>query len=598
MVKTSLNLPFSPFANSGPPAFVTPVLHFMALVVLAACALPTPTHAQTDTGTQLPCPVRTDVNITGDFRNAARCSLFATVLISSAGTFLNQDVGLILVGDDHQPPAFFGTLFNSGSFANRGSIIVEPSVGVLVNTGTLNNYLGFLTNFNTTINSGTLLNGGGGFLDNRAGGTFSNFGILTNSDSVSNPGASLNNSGTMTNEVGGTLTNFVGGFVVNHSGGVFDNNGQMNNDLGATITNQTGGTMNNQYVLENFGTINNALGAMLNNTFVLNNDGGATLTNNGMFNNSTLFVNYSAVTNSGSLLNQGTGTVINLGTVNNSGGLGNSGNFQIGSGGVVNNTGGIGNTQGGAFSVLNGGILNNSGTLINDFTSTFAAAAGSSVVNTGNMLLAGTTVNIGGNLRNDGSIILMPGPVLGDPPIFIPAPNLLITSTGMLSGTGVVGGGVENQGTMRPGDSLGTFTINGIYMQDAQGILDILLGGMGAGEFGQLIVNGDAVLGGTLDVELFADFDPESGDIFEILTGHISGAFANVLFPTLSEGLFFKLDQEANGIFLDVLGTNTGGGAGEGGGGTSVPEPGTGVFLLSAIVIAFAGARLRKGRLP
>ena len=178
------------------------------------------------------------------------------------------------------------------------------------------------------------------------------------------------------------------------------------------------------------------------------------------------------------------------------------------------------------------------------------------------MSLAGPSVNIGGNLRNDGSIILVPGPPFGDPPISTPAPNLLVTSTGTLSGTGSVTGVVENQGTMRPGDSPGTFTINGTYKQDAQGTLDILLGGTGAGQFGQLIVNGNAVLDGTLDVELFGGFDPESGDIFEILSGNISGAFANVLFPMLSDGLFFKLDQEKNAVFLDVL-SGTGGGGEE-----------------------------------
>ena len=72
-------------------------------------------------------------------------------------------------------------------------------------------------------------------------------------------------------------------------------------------------------------------------------------------------------------------------------------------------------------------------------------------------------------------------------------------------------------------------------------------------------MNGNAQLGGTLDVELFAGFDPAAGEIFKILSGNISGAFADVLFPTLGDGLFFKLDQEANGIFLDVL-AGTGGG--------------------------------------
>ena len=566
-------------------------LRLSTLAMFFCCIGPAPAHAQTDTGTQLPCPVMTGVNLTGDYRNNARCNLNAAVQVSTSGTFLNQDDGTILVGDDHQPPVFFGALVNVGKFTNNGSIIVEPTTGVFDNAGTFRNGLGRMTNFNTAINGGTLINAGGGFLDNRAGGTFSNFGTLTNSDPLLNPGTLIENSGTMTNEAGGTLTNLKGGFIENHVGGVFDNNGHMNNNLDAMLLNGMGSTFNNHNDLENFGTINNAAGAMLNNTFVLNNNGGATFANDGTFTNAALFVNYSTVTNTGNLLNQATGTVNNLGTINNSGGIGNSGGFQIGSGGVLNNTGAIGNSLGGGFAVLNGGTFNNSGSLLNDFLSTFSTAAGSTVVNTGSMSLAGPSVNIGGNLRNDGSIILMPGPPFGDPAISTPAPNLLVTSTGTLSGTGAVTGVVENQGTMRPGDSPGTFTINGSYLQDAQGTLDILIGGTGAGEFSQLIVNGNAVLDGTLDVELFGGFDPQSGEIFEILSGNISGAFANVLFPTLSDGLFFKLDQEKNGVFLDVLsGTGTGGG---GGGGTSMPEPSS-LLLLASGLAGLLGIRARS----
>ena len=127
------------------------------------------------------------------------------------------------------------------------------------------------------------------------------------------------------------------------------------------------------------------------------------------------------------------------------------------------------------------------------------------------MSLGGNTVAIDGRLVNNGTITMVAGPPSGgDIPIQPPAPPLLITATGKLSGTGTVdqglfGVGVINQGVMAPGDPLGTFTIQGNYQQTSTGMLEILLGGIGAGHFSQLDITGSADLSGTLDVELFAD---------------------------------------------------------------------------------------------
>ena len=117
-------------------------LRLSILALLVCCITPAPAHAQTDTGTQLPCPVMTAVNLTGDYRNNVRCNVNATVQVSTSGTFLNQDSGLMLVGDDHQPPSFFGALVNDGKFLNRGIITVEPTVGVFDNAGSFTSYIG------------------------------------------------------------------------------------------------------------------------------------------------------------------------------------------------------------------------------------------------------------------------------------------------------------------------------------------------------------------------------------------------------------------------------------------------------------------------
>ncbi len=209
-------------------------------------------------------------------------------------------------------------------------------------------------------------------------------------------------------------------------------------------------------------------------------------------------------------------------------------------------------------------------------------AAGSTVLNTstGQMNLSGNSLQViaAGKLVNNGLITMVGG--TGPGGLILPPPTLVIAQTGNLSGTGFITGAVTNFGTIGPGNTTGTLTINGLYQQMAGSTLDILIGGPGAGQFGQLDVNGEALLGGTLDVSTLASFDPESGEVFELLSGKISGNFTVVDLPTLGDGLYFSLDQEANGIFLDVDGTKTGGGGGNG----TVPEPSEWMLLAAGLL--------------
>jgi len=473
-------------------------------------------------------------------------------------------------------------------------------------------------------------------LDNQ--GTLNNSGTLS-ANNMENHGIMNNNAGTMTifvgmnSGAGATLTNFAGaqldvtGQLVNDVGGILNNYGLVTSE--GLLQTFAEGTINNfgtiqsgpNVYLDNQGTLNNSgtiVAGLFSNSGTTNNSGMMTLNSgatfsqnlgvfdnqtNGQLVNNTTLVNFSGaeLNNSGTLTNnnlfenQAGGTLTNTGLLINAGSLANSGLFQIGSGGVLNNTGSIGNVAGGGFAVLSGGTLNNSGSFLSDYLSSFGSQAGSKILNTGDMSLGGN-ISIGGSLRNNGTITMVAGPATGDPAIQPPAPPLLITSAGKLSGTGTVnqglfGFGVINQGVMAPGDPLGTFTIVGNYQQTATGTLEIFLGGTDAGQFGQLDITGGADLGGALDVELFAGFDPQAGAMFEIMeSGGITNLdFLSMLFPTLPDGLFFKLDQEGGNLFLDVL-------QGEGGGGTPAPEPGTGVLLLGAIAIAF-GSRLRQRRL-
>src|SRR5258708_26941932 len=144
--------------------------------------------------------------------------------------------------------------------------------------------------------------------------------------------------------------------------------------------------------------------------------------------------------------------------------------------------------------------------------------------------LSGMTFFVEATIEDVVPIFRFPGQNRRHPPIPQRAPPLLVTATGTLSGTGIVNGNVVMQGTMAPGDSPGTFTINGNYSQDAGGTLDILLGGTAAGQFSVLAVSGLASLDGAVDFTPINGFTPVAGDDFTfLLFGVNSGDFSNIV---------------------------------------------------------------------
>ena len=77
------------------------------------------------------------------------------------------------------------------------------------------------------------------------------------------------------------------------------------------------------------------------------------------------------------------------------------------------------------------------------------------------------------------------------------SPQVLVQNGGMLRGHGSVTGNVVNDGTVRPGGSVGVLTIHGDYAQSASGILTI---DVTPTQASALKVDGHASLAGTLDL--------------------------------------------------------------------------------------------------
>jgi len=126
---------------------------------------------------------------------------------------------------------------------------------------------------------------------------------------------------------------------------------------------------------------------------------------------------------------------------------------------------------------------------------------------------------------------------------------------GTLTGAGKVFASVRNAAVLAPGSSAGTLTINGGYSQNAEGTIEIEVGGPTAGvDYDQLRVTGYVSLDGVLRVELVRGFMPKAGDTFEIITyrGH-SGAFAETYWPELAAGLEWSLAYGEKGVRLSVV---------------------------------------------
>lgn len=114
--------------------------------------------------------------------------------------------------------------------------------------------------------------------------------------------------------------------------------------------------------------------------------------------------------------------------------------------------------------------------------------------------------------------------------------RIALTDSGRLGGTGTLTAAVDNAGTVAPGSSPGTLTIDGDYDQIDDGTLEMELAGTDDGAFDVLEATGTATLDGELQVELIGGFEPEVGDTFEILTADaVTGTFSTESLPDLGE---------------------------------------------------------------
>jgi T5SS/PEP-CTERM-associated repeat protein len=156
--------------------------------------------------------------------------------------------------------------------------------------------------------------------------------------------------------------------------------------------------------------------------------------------------------------------------------------------------------------------------------------------------------------------------------------RIVIGSGGTLSGIGtLIGDVIVDGGTVSPGASPGALRVDGNYSQLAGSLLAIEIGGLLPGsQYDQLIVTGDLVLGGAVEISFVDGFLPSAGDVFSIF--NFDGSFtppAVLRFVNAPQG--FEFNANANdGMFSIAV--------------TAVPEPAS----LAVFAVGLAAVLVRR----
>ncbi|SHH63811.1 outer membrane autotransporter barrel domain-containing protein [Pollutimonas bauzanensis] len=174
-------------------------------------------------------------------------------------------------------------------------------------------------------------------------------------------------------------------------------------------------------------------------------------------------------------------------------------------------------------------------------------AAGSLVkAGTGLMILNGVNTYTGLTTVDGGTLEI--GDL--DTPTASIVGNVQVNPAGTLRGHGTVGGSVVNNGTVRPGGSIGTLTIVGDYTQSEQGTLMFDISPTTASK---LNVTGTATLAGTLSL-LYGPGTYTAQTYHLLSAGNVVGNFTTVI-DNAPEGLNLARQTGADFLNLEITGS-------------------------------------------
>jgi subtilase-type serine protease len=220
------------------------------------------------------------------------------------------------------------------------------------------------------------------------------------------------------------------------------------------------------------------------------------------------------------------------------------------------------NSLGGSSVISTTGVLDGSALNVTGGSVTFNGLqqdADTTVGSGGSFVLNGRLVD--STLTSAGTTRVNAGALLDGSDLFVTAGTVsfngvqqdgstVVGAKGTLKGVGTLGS-TRVEGIIAPGNSIGTLTINGDYVQTATGVYQAELSPGGRSDL--LRVSGTATLDGTLKAL------PEAGvyylgEQFNFLqaAGGINGQFATTDFSAFSPFLTFGLGYSANGLRIDV----------------------------------------------
>ena len=456
------------------------------------------------------------------------------VTITNKGTIIGVTPTNVTVAGNQPAQTISVGLYNDTS----GGISVLTNSGTIAGTGSAGYGIYNLGTINVLADSGTIQGASSDIFNSGTIGALIDVGQIVNAGSLSitNNGSLSSNAPLTVNNTGGTITTLVGAGLYNDLSGVtVTNNGNIASPAPANVT--VTGSQPTQTI--DVGLYNDTSGSitMLANSGTIAGTGsiGYGIYNVGAI---TTLSNSGTITGATDALYLGSQS--SLGTLNNVGLI--SGNIDNQGAQSLTITGGMGSDYGvlTGYAGATGTITSASGVIFRSGNITLNDNINSNgiVADSGAMMVVNSQVGLSG-----ANMFTVTGGTLevGDSqnPSADLTSNVTVSGTGILRGHGTVTGNVTNDATVYPGGSIGILHVDGNYIQNSNGVLEVDItvpqnnaAPVAGVDYDQLAVTGTATLDGTLNINLdSAAFENKNlvGMTYDVITARsISGAFGTV----------------------------------------------------------------------